>query len=827
MKGMQSNIAYSMGKARRHSLTNKDAVHQPGPGGYKQPNLNSVKKENPKWSLKGKGTGEKYARDGPGPGQYSDGYKKFNTPNYSFGNKMSKTFYPDKSKIPGPGAYAQKTSLGKKGGYIGSRQQHKRKNLAPGPGQYSMRSTFSQKGAAFGQGKRSSPNLNKSHYNPGPGQYKLGSNFGNKTGGGGFGSGRSKKNMSKVPGPGQYSIHDSLYRDNRAASIKGRPQTSKVELKPGPGHYTSKSLHASPAFSIGVKTKLKELMGKENPGPGNYNPDFGPVKQSAPGVHFGTPGKGKIVGDSSMPGPGQYEVRSKAGNDAPSYGMRGRYEDHKGDMKPGPGNYNPKDEVTRVGPPGTVMGSGQRSNLGGKGDGPGPGNYDLNNKNNKGKEYSFGIGQRNDGSLEKRAKGLPGPGQYQPPSFMGNNNKGCIITGKPHDKAIESLPGPGAYQSPQKRNGPAYSLSGHRTEDPQLREKSKMPPPGCYNPDDSGIKHNSPGFVFGNEKFSELKGNGMPGPGQYDAKSTLEGKGVHIAGKIHDKIQFRAPGPGQYQPSADSKFKSGPAFSIGGVNGDMAIPTKGMPGPGTYDADGRPNTSGFTFGGEQRKGLAQKRDAPGPGAYTVPNNIGNDARGIVIAGKYVDKKDTNLVGPGQYTLPSSIAGPKYSMGAGEKGTKLNKNIVENPPPGSYNVDAGTGKQSAPGVVFGKDLRNRNKTETLPGPGNYPMPSTLANGGITIQGKYNEKIKERAPGPGQYKANMDPSKTHGGSIVFGAGKKGEAPKGTGAPGPGQYLIRLPYDKGPKFGQDLRDRPQKSDMPGPGQYNTRRQEGLTYF
>jgi len=54
-----------------------------------------------------------------------------------------------------------------------------------------------------------------------------------------------------------------------------------------------------------------------------------------------------------------------------------------------------------------------------------------------------------------------------------------------------------------------------------------------------------------------------------------------------------------------------------------------------------------------------------------------------------------------------------------------------------------------------------------------------------------------------------------------------PKGSGAPGPGQYPIRLPYDKGPKIGQDLRDRPQKSNMPGPGQYNTRREEGLTYY
>ena len=75
--------------------------------------------------------------------------------------------------------------------------------------------------------------------------------------------------------------------------------------------------------------------------------------------------------------------------------------------------------------------------------------------------------------------------------------------------------------------------------------------------------------------------------------------------------------------------------------------------------------------------------------------------------------------------------------------------------------------------------------------------------------------------------MDPSKVHGGGVKFGGDLKGREVKGTGAPGPGQYLIQMPYDKGPKFGTDLRDRTQKSDLPGPGQYNTRSPEGLTYF
>lgn len=75
MSKMQSCIAYSMGKARRSSLNNKEAKKLPGPGIYNDTRIDVVRYQNPKWSIKGKGAGEKYGRDGPGPGQYNDNYK--------------------------------------------------------------------------------------------------------------------------------------------------------------------------------------------------------------------------------------------------------------------------------------------------------------------------------------------------------------------------------------------------------------------------------------------------------------------------------------------------------------------------------------------------------------------------------------------------------------------------------------------------------------------------------------------------------------------------------------------------------------------------------
>ena len=167
------------------------------------------------------------------------------------------------------------------------------------------------------------------------------------------------------------------------------------------------------------------------------------------------------------------------------------------------------------------------------------------------------------------------------------------------------------------------------------------------------------------------------------------------------------------------------------------------------------------------------------------------------------------------------------MGSGEKGTKLNRDALTNPPPGTYNVDSNVGKHGAPGTVFGKDKRDKSKEDTIPGPGNYTIPSTNDNKGATLKGKYNEKIPDRAPGPGAYNSKLDPSKVHGGGIVFGHDSKTSGPKETGAPGPGMYKVEMPYKGGHIFGKDERDRIKPNEMPGPAHYDTRKLEGLTYY
>lgn len=251
-----------------------------------------------------------------------------------------------------------------------------------------------------------------------------------------------------------------------------------------------------------------------------------------------------------------------------------------------------------------------------------------------------------------------------------------------------------------------------------------------------------------------------------------------------------------------------------------------MPGPGTYESPPRPAT-GYRFGSEERKGLGRKSDSPGPGQYAVPSKVGSEGKSIVMAGRYEDKKDINQVGPGQYKTSSTLGGPKFSMGAGEKGTKLNKDATLNPPPGTYTVDANAGRHHSPSTVFGKDKRDKTRVDDMPEPGRYNVPTTMTSKGVKIQGRYEVKEHERAPPPGAYSPNMDPSKVKGGSISFGHEAKGSGYKDNKVPPPGTYNPELKPHGGWTFGKDPRDKKAKDDGPGPGSHDTRRGEGLTYY
>lgn len=108
----------------------------------------------------------------------------------------------------------------------------------------------------------------------------------------------------------------------------------------------------------------------------------------------------------------------------------------------------------------------------------------------------------------------------------------------------KSIPGPAVYSilKPFGHGSPKFSLS-FRQEDKGIKAKSKEPGPGEYkiigiNPKGSYPNsnfHNTPGISFGStteKRFKYKLGEKNPGPGQYEIKWLIDGKGYNYISKF-------------------------------------------------------------------------------------------------------------------------------------------------------------------------------------------------------------------------------------------------------------------------------------------------------
>lgn len=126
-----------------------------------------------------------------------------------------------------------------------------------------------------------------------------------------------------------------------------------------------------------------------------------------------------------------------------------------------------------------------------------------------------------------------------------------------------------------------------------------------------------------------------------------------------------------------------------------------------------------------------------------------------------------------------------------------------PGPGAYEVNKSykTVYNSRPNTVFSSGARMESKAADGPDPGTYYMPRPQT-GGITMKGRYKDKLDDRSPGPAAYDQKyrtiqnmVDTSKPIGTSPP-----KRNYMRKSDSPGPGQYLIPEKYEKGPKFGRE---------------------------
>ncbi|CAG9332774.1 ODF3L2_12 [Blepharisma stoltei] len=192
---------------------------------------------------------------------------------------------------------------------------------------------------------------------------------------------------------------------------------------------------------------------------------------------------------------------------------------------------------------------------------------------------------------------------------------------------------------------------------------------------------------------------------------------------------------------------SAPAWSIFGRKSYKH--TEAVPGPGAYNPtsyvlDMGPN---FGFGRSARPALVGKQGSPGPGSY-MPRAVTPSARRPIFgrSNRLPLNGMSDTPGPGSYEVRPKSEGPSYSLYG-----RVRKEKRDNSPgPGHYNPKLST-VDNLPAPRMGTAKRGGEITySTFPGPGSYPMRSTLEGPkwGLGSGGRSNMK-PQNTPGPGSY------------------------------------------------------------------------------
>jgi hypothetical protein len=183
-----------------------------------------------------------------------------------------------------------------------------------------------------------------------------------------------------VPGPGAYEPTDQVVRDRTPTYGFGKTERTQIvakeeKNKPGPGNYDMKNQNSSKSFKIGQK--LQNAIKSQVPGPGNYDPNPNVVKDSVRTAKINKNMNKSVMAHSqstNLIGPGAY-YKDEFGKNVQSFSIRGRPNDQQPSNQPGPGQYDPKEFLTkeRVKSPALRSGSKRNGDLYKTIDVPGPG----------------------------------------------------------------------------------------------------------------------------------------------------------------------------------------------------------------------------------------------------------------------------------------------------------------------------------------------------------------------------------------------------------------------------------------------------------------------
>jgi len=195
-----------------------------------------------------------------------------------------------------------------------------------------------------------------------------------------------------------------------------------------------------------------------------------------------------------------------------------------------------------------------------------------------------------------------------------------------------STPAPGSYNMPAEDKAkftsqPRFSFGGCARFGLGQSPTKKMPGPGAYNPKDPTL-HMEVKVGFGSSSRSKVgSAQANPGPGAYEARSSLGQGQMFTAGGRRPTNITRSrsqPGPGAYNPMTGQIYNAPPKCGFGtSTRTDHAAQSRNscMPGPGTYEMQSFRSTGSdapkYSATSRRRVHDLNSYVTPGPGSYNA------------------------------------------------------------------------------------------------------------------------------------------------------------------------------------------------------------------
>ena len=223
----------------------------------------------------------------------------------------------------------------------------------------------------------------------------------------------------------------------------------------------------------------------------------------------------------------------------------------------------------------------------------------------------------------------PAPTHYNP-QLPNDAPKYSLTARSPIKNNQGNNPGPDHYDqvSPEifHSRAPQYSIAGARAEIKSTANET--PAPDTYN---LGSTIKSKGTKMGTSLRSEMKPNGVPGPGNYEILGNIDEQlaknvGATLKPRIEVANKNHTPSPGDYDAKLDYVKNHAPVYSIG-TGARTHITENQNPPPGTYDPSIKlikQSLPEWKMGTSNRSELTRIHDGPGPGQYEVVSK--NDSK---------------------------------------------------------------------------------------------------------------------------------------------------------------------------------------------------------